>query len=190
MGGENSISLWIAALREGDDSAAAALWDRYFHRLMGVARSRMKSLPRTTYDEEDIALSTFWVLCQKLREGRYPELDNRDALWNVMLTVLIRKVLERVDYEKAEKRGPAVSFSSGIDAAGPQDLSHMVSEECEHLLAKLDDDELERVVAMKLDGFSNEDIASQEGKSVRTVQRMLGLIRGIWLKDIDDNPSR
>lgn len=188
MNQDNSVSLWIEALRQGDDDAAAALWDRYFRQLMQVARGRMQSVPRATYDEEDAALSTFRVLCEKLREGQYPELNSRDALWSVMLTVLIRKVLARVDYEKAEKRGAAVSLSTGVEAVQKADLSNVVAEECEHLLAQLDDEHLKNVVALKLDGCSNEDIAQQTGKSLRTVQRMLTLIRGIWTQELADQP--
>ena len=183
---ENSISLWISALRSGDESAAAALWDRYFQRLMHVARGRMKGMPRSSYDEEDAAISTFRVLCQKLAAGEYPELADRDALWSVMLTVLVRKVLRRFEYESAQKRGQAVSMSTGIETAQREDLSPLVSEECEHLLTRLDDDLLEQVVVLKLDGFTNDDVAQQLGKSIRTVQRMLTLIREIWVRDANE----
>ena len=93
----NSISLWIQAVRAGNEDAANELWQRYFSQLMKVARSRMATLPRAAYDEEDAAISTFRVLCQQLREGNYPDLADRDELWRLMLKVLLRKVSRRVE---------------------------------------------------------------------------------------------
>ena len=45
---------------EGDQSdAARQLWDRFIHRLIGVARKRLQNLPRRAVDEEDVAISAF-----------------------------------------------------------------------------------------------------------------------------------
>ena len=101
--------------------------------------------------------------------------------------MLIRKVLWRVEYEHAAKRKQKpVSLSVGIDVEGDAGLSRILAEECEHLLAQLDDEKLEQVVTLKLDGFSNEEIARQLGRSQRTVQRMLTLVLGIWNQDKDE----
>ena len=61
MAGEDghSITGWLGELREGDQAAAQPLWERYFAKLVVVARSKLKRLRRTgaDEDEEDAALA-------------------------------------------------------------------------------------------------------------------------------------
>jgi len=184
----DSVTLWIKALRSGDDDAANELWERYFSQLMRIARSRMSALPRTTYDEEDVAISTFRVLCHKLREGRYPELSGRDELWHLMLKVLVRKVMHRAEYECAQKRRVPLSLSDYPDdifGATGESASFVVAAECEELFARLNDSNLEQVVLWKLEGFSDDEIARKINRTRRTVQRMLSLIRNVWTQEND-----
>ncbi len=104
MQSEHSVTRWIAAVRTGDAIAAEQLWSRYFRELMAQARLRMANVAKGAYDEEDAALSTFQVLCQKLHEGQYTGVADRQELWQLMLTVLIRKIGRRVKYQTAAKR--------------------------------------------------------------------------------------
>ncbi len=188
----NSISLWIQAVRAGNEDAVNELWQRYFVQLMNVARSRMATLPRAAYDEEDAAISTFRVLCHQLREGNYPDLADRDEFWRLMLKVLLRKVNRRVDYETAEKRRLSSAQSSEhSDAVSPENHveSIMVADECQHLLIRLKDPGLEQVVILKLEGFSNEEIAAKLNRTRRTVHRMMTLIQNVWLQDEDTDET-
>ncbi len=173
-------------MRAGDAVAANHLWERYFHRLMSMARSRMGQMSRTSYDEEDAALSTFNILCRKLQDGHYAEIADRDELWQLMLTVLLRKIGRRVKYESAAKRtserhggGPApVEMLPGPTS---QEISH----ECFELISKLQDSNLEQVALMKFEGYTNDEIATKLNRTRRTVQRMLNLIRDLWQEEIE-----
>ena len=55
----------------------------------------------------------------------------------------------------------------------------MMAEAFDHLLALLDD-ELREIALLKLEGYSHDEIAQQIGRSTRTVDRRLGLIREKW----------
>ena len=55
-----------------------------------------------------------------------------------------------------------------------------VAEECRRLLERLDSPELRSVALLKVEGYSNEEIAAQLGCGLRTVERRLRLIRSIW----------
>ncbi|MEZ6132421.1 MAG: ECF-type sigma factor [Planctomycetaceae bacterium] len=184
----NSVTLWIQALRAGDDTAAQELWRLYFGQLMQIARSRMASLPCAVYDEEDAAISTFRVLCEKLREGRYPELADRDELWKLMLKMLVRKVGRRSEYEATQKRSAsrAPIDSADLSFSDDQSLTVFVAEECELLFCRLNDPNLEQLVLWKLEGYTNDEIAQKMNRTRRTIQRMLSLVRDIWLKAGDD----
>ena len=51
-----SITQWIADLKRGDPQAAEKLWQRYFERLVRLAKKKLRT-PLRIADEEDVALS-------------------------------------------------------------------------------------------------------------------------------------
>ena len=53
---EGSVTRWIEQLKTGDPLAAQKLWERYFQRLVGLARKKLLDAPRQAADEEDVAL--------------------------------------------------------------------------------------------------------------------------------------
>lgn len=187
MNAESSVTLWIDALRRGDEVAASQLWKRYFCQLMAQARARMSNLDATGYDAEDAALSTFNVLVAKLREGRYPDLADRDELWHLMLAMLVRKIGRRVKYQQASKRLPEVEQGRLPIESLPDTTSDEISQECYDLIAVLKDENLEQVALLKFEGYTNEEIANKLQKTRRTVQRMLNLIRDLWKESLADD---
>lgn len=67
----NSVSMWIRDLKSGDDAVADQLWNRYFSRLVGLARKHLGKQPRRVADEEDVALSVFKSLCRGTENGNF-----------------------------------------------------------------------------------------------------------------------
>ena len=55
MVSSGSVTLWIDRLQAGDPDAAQQLWERYFRRLVGLARHKLQGRPRAAADEEDVA---------------------------------------------------------------------------------------------------------------------------------------
>jgi DNA-directed RNA polymerase specialized sigma24 family protein len=60
----------------------------------------------------------------------------------------------------------------------------VLAEECRRLLGLLGDPQLRRVAVRKMEGYTVEEIAAQEGRVPRTVKRWLQLIRQIWDKEL------
>ncbi len=178
---ENSVTCWLDAVRSGEEEAAANLWDRYFNRLVRLARKRLTTDPG--YDGEDLAVSVFKSLFRNLQDGRY-ELNDRDALWSLLVVFTMRKANDRWNRHSAQKRQrpgqDAVDASEAQDRELTPDLAVMMADQCQHLLEKLDDNELIRVAVLKLEGHSNAEIGEALNCSVRSVGRMLNLIRRIW----------
>ena len=77
---QGSVTVWIDALKLGDDEAASALWKRYFDELVRLARGRLRTVSRAASDEEDVALSAFHSLCEGATAGRFERLGGRDDL--------------------------------------------------------------------------------------------------------------
>ena len=54
MSVHGSVSHWLGQLKAGDQEAAQPLWERYFRRLVGLARTKLHGTPRQAADEEDV----------------------------------------------------------------------------------------------------------------------------------------
>jgi len=59
-------------------------------------------------------------------------------------------------------------------------LAAQIAEECRRLLAALDSDELRSIAVWKMEGDTTEEIAARIGRSPRTVERKLRMIRTLW----------
>jgi hypothetical protein len=101
----NSVTRWIAALKQGHESAAVGLWEAYFRRLVGLARARLRDTPRRIADEEDVALSAFDSFCRGARAGRFARLDDRNDLWQILVFITLRKAIDLRNYEGRRSRG-------------------------------------------------------------------------------------
>jgi DNA-directed RNA polymerase specialized sigma24 family protein len=196
MSVDADITSWIGRLRDGESRAAQAIWERYFDKLAALARQKLASFPRRDADEEDIAISALTSFCQGVAEGRFPKLDDRLDLWKVLVTITARKVVAQRRRHFAQKRGGgkvrgesafAVGLSDsdegGIDQAlGSEptpELAVMLAEQCGGLLGMLD--ERQRPVALlKMEGFTNQEIAERLDLALRSVERRLEQIRELW----------
>jgi DNA-directed RNA polymerase specialized sigma24 family protein len=195
---EASVTQWIDRLKAGDPDAAQKLWERYFRRLVGLARKRLRAAPRRAADEEDVALGAFDSFCRGAEQGRFPRLNDRSDLWQLLVLLTARKAFDLAQHERRQKRGGGAVLdeaalacpadSSAQEAALQQiegseptpAFAAQVAEEYGRLLDRLDSLELRSVAVRKLEGYSNEEIATQLGCGLRTVERRLRLIRGIW----------
>ena len=194
--GHRSVGHWIASLKAGDGEAAEKLWRHYFDDLVRLARARLRDAPKAVADEEDAALSAFDSFCKGASRGRYPRLGDRDDLWRLLVVITERKALDQAQRERRKKRGGGrtVGMPDPADADGvvggvahvacprpTPEFAAMVADECGHLLGRLRDDTLRQVARLKMEGYTNEEVADRLGCSLRSVARKLELIRRTWL---------
>ncbi len=59
-----------------------------------------------------------------------------------------------------------------------------VAEECQRLLQRLGDCELERVALLRMEGYTVAEVADRLGCAPRSVKRKLALIRTVWEKEM------
>jgi DNA-directed RNA polymerase specialized sigma24 family protein len=179
------------------DEAARRLWERYFEQLVRLARARLRDAPRQHADEEDAALSAFGSLCRGVADGRFPRLAGRDELWRLMVTITARKAADQVTREGRQKRGGRrVVGEAALAAAGPGGdgpgldqfigsgpspaFVSLMGEEIRRLFDRLPDEALRLVALLRMEGYSNEEIAASLDCAVRSVERKLERIRAIW----------
>jgi DNA-directed RNA polymerase specialized sigma24 family protein len=197
MAPQESVSGWIGQLREGDDQAAAQLWQRYFQRLVSLARVALRGTPRRVANEEDVALSAFDSFCRGVEQGCFPELRDRDGLWRLLVVLTARKAGHlRRDQARQKRGGGAVLDQADFDQVVSQEptpaFAVQVKEECERLLQRLDDASLRALAIWKMEGYTNLEIAERLGCCLSTVERRLQLIRKLWAAEgapTPDNPE-
>jgi DNA-directed RNA polymerase specialized sigma24 family protein len=202
MSDDGSVSQWIDGLKAGNDLAAQQVWERYFARLTALAYERLRGTPRRVADEEDVALSAFDTFCRGARQGRFPKLNDRDDLWRLLVHIAEGKIHDQLKHERRQKRGggnvsgdsvwqrgnASTEVHAGLDALpGPEPtpaFAATIAEECRRLLALLGDDLLRSVAVLKMEGYTNEEVAKRLGCVVQTVGRKLRLIRQLWAAEV------
>ncbi len=187
----DSVSFWIERLKTGDHEAAQRLWESYFARLVRLARGHLRGAARAVADEEDVVVSAFDSFCRGAEGGRFPQLTDRNDLWQLLVTITRRKTVDLVEFNARQKRCAAATHSLdemrgtdvAYDPAGSEpspDFAVQIAEEVQRLLAALGKDDLRTLALWKMEGYSNGEIATRLGCVERTVERKLWLIRRIW----------
>ena len=201
MSGTGSVTHWIRRLQAGEQAAFQKLWERYFRRLVALARKRLRGTPRCAADEEDVALSAFDSFFRRAREGRVPNLFDRNDLWQLLVLIAGRKASNLAKHERRQRRGggkvqhastlphrdgseQSLLFADLIGREPEPVVAAQVVEEYERLLERLDDDVLRSVAVWKLEGHTNNEIAGKLGRAPATVERKLRMIRDAWAKEV------
>ncbi|MCA9124486.1 MAG: RNA polymerase subunit sigma-70 [Planctomycetaceae bacterium] len=197
----NSISVWVSNLKEGDREAAEQLWARYFDKLVVAARRKLTSVPKRSYDEEDVAISVFKSLCRGAKRGNFEKLSDRDDLWALLLALTRQKSVDHIRAATRQKRGggqvrgesvfgradddAALGFEQLVAKEPTPDLLVELAEQHKRLLDLLGDDMMRQVALMRMEGHSVKEIATHFGYTTRWAERKLDLIRKKWGRALD-----
>ncbi len=151
-------------------------------------------MPRTVADEEDITLSAFDIFFSGVARGRFPQLDNRDDLWCILVTIAKRKVADHAQRQNRQKRGGgrlldeaalAGTHRDGTvlgELAGSEPSPEVVlatTDEIRRLFGLLPDESLRLIALLKMEGYTNDEIAANLGSALRSVERKLKRIRNL-----------
>jgi DNA-directed RNA polymerase specialized sigma24 family protein len=60
-----SVTHWLQQFAAGDRATVERLWQRYYPRLVRLARTRLQGVPALRNDAEDVALSAFDTFCRQ-----------------------------------------------------------------------------------------------------------------------------
>lgn len=198
MSSGGSVTHWIRELKEGEESALLKLHERYWPFLVAMARKKLGgSATRRAADEEDVAQVAFMAFYKNLKEGRFPNLVNRNDLLSLLVLITVRKALTQLQNDRRAKRGrgrvrgeSALDFltSSGDLTGGinqvkgrgrsPQEEAMMndIYQQYVHGLP----DNLQEFAELYLAGLTQEEMAGSLGCSLRTVERKVPLFLKKW----------
>lgn len=189
----DEISLYLQRLQEGrDEEACQELWNTYFSKLVNVAKRNLAMFPNRDQDEEDVALSAMQSFFTSAEQGRFENLSNRDELWKLLVTLVIRKANRHKERANAQKRGGGnvrgeSVFLNANDLNNPglagfpdERLVADLMSECSELLNRLDDETLKQIALLKLEGYTYDEISAELDISRSGVKRKIARIKELW----------
>ena len=196
---EGSVSRWILNAKNGDEAAAQQLWERYYSRLVRHARRKLQDMPRRVADEEDVVLNAFESFYRAAEENRFPQLEDRNDLIQILLMLTSRKAINEKERQRATKRGGGAVRGYSVAAANDNDIdleamgiafgremeptpeyAAIFADELAQRLGQLGDETLIEIAIAKMEGFSVKELAGKFECSERTINRKLALIRKKW----------
>ena len=118
------VTIMLEQLQDGDDAVAGAVWNSYFPRVVALARKWLGRSPRRASDEEDVALSVLGSLYTGLNEGRFPDLNDRDILWRLLVVMTARKVVNAIELDRAQKPGDGAATGRRAQTSGMDQRGH------------------------------------------------------------------
>src|SRR5262245_59663885 len=183
MSSSDAVTLWIAQLKKGERDAVRPLLERYFQRLVQLARARLQGVPGLATYDEDVALSAFKSLCLGAERDRFPQLADRDDLWRLLAVMTVRKAIDLQRRQRPPAADPE-TVEQLLSREPPPELAAEMTEEYRRLLDKLGEPQLQAIALWKVEGYSNKEIADRLGCVERSVERKLYRIRGLWAEDM------
>lgn len=184
---DRDIAVLMEQLRAGEPSAAAEVFHRFTHRLIGLARSRLNLRLRRKVDPEDVVQSVFDSFF-RAQSARTMEFVDWNSLWGLLTQITIRKCGHRFRFFHRARRNVdeerSVVAWEGESARAWEAIAReptpaegaALTETVEELVQSLDDRE-RRIFTMYLESHTVEQIACNINRSERTVRRVLKRIQ-------------
>jgi DNA-directed RNA polymerase specialized sigma24 family protein len=192
MFNDGSITVLLHSLKGGfAEDAAQQIFQRYISKLESTARAKIAGLRLHDRDDQDVAQLVMEQFFFAVRNGRFPRLQDRHDLWQILLVILERRVIDlrrrppeplcgesclappAENYSRCERMGALPSFEP------TPDMIVQLEEELRHRLQQLPEG-LRQTAVWKLEGHSNAEIATLLKRSVKRVEAKLKLIRELW----------
>lgn len=202
---ENSEeSIWLKNVLTCAEGYEALAVEQFTQRLISLARTRLPQRLQRRVDPEDIVQSAFNSFFQRHQDNQF-QLENSSDLWRLLAAITYHKVVRALEFHGRQQRD--YSRDHDLNQAGPGETSHQISlddksasvstiavmaELLEQILDRLPE-AYRKILQLRLDNYSIDEIASQTNMSSRTVDRALERARKIAtdiLTEDEDGPCQ
>lgn len=184
----------LTGLGAGDPAKAEEFWREYGPVLHRLADKNLGERWRRRFGPDDVVQSVCRTFFRRAQGGQFT-LGDSESLWALLCAITMNKIREKVRYHSRQKRGldmevqavPSAgdSAASGFALFAPDpspEEAVAFSEEFEQLLALLDEEE-RQILDLKLQDYTNDEVAEKLGKSERTVRRIVKRIQAKLAKN-------
>ena len=174
----------IDRLDQGDTEAAREIYDRFIHRLVALAKTRLSRRLSSKLDPDDVVMSVFRSFFRRQQDGQF-HLGNWDGVWLLLAKMTVRKCARKAERFSMAKRD--VTKESALTPMEIQELRDLgreptiadalILEELLESLMKMLGPAHQPILALKLQGETNRDISHRLDISERSVYRVLDRVR-------------
>jgi RNA polymerase sigma factor (sigma-70 family) len=174
----------VRGLVAGENPAYTEFWERYGKRLKGVVRSKFPLSLKRRLGPEDLVQSACRSFFRRVTAGEL-QLQDGESLWRLLCAIALNKMRMKHRFHYAQRRGVTRERDLAGEQHGstsdthepaakdhPPDEAIMFAEQLEQVLSMLDSTE-QRIVQLKLEDFTNDEIATKLRRSERTIRRSL-----------------
>ncbi len=159
------------------------LFHRYATRLLAFARSRLPRDLNSRVDEEDVIQSVFRSFFRRHEQGQF-EFENSYDVWQLLAAITYRKIVNTVKHHRRDRRNSQLDQNTQADSIlsdladrtpTPDELNVMF----DYLRWILDQlpAQQKKILQLRLEGHSIEEIAERVSLSQRSVKRALARVR-------------
>ena len=184
---------------QGDQRAAAELFQRYADRLVALARSRLSAKLASRLDPEDVVQSVYHSFFADTRAGRY-QVERGGELWQLLVTITLHKLQCQVQRHTAQKRTVKNEKGFGSEDSLLRIQQHFqdhepspveavaLTDELEQLMRRLDPMQ-RQILVLRLHAYNLDEIAAQVNCTERTVRRVLDRVKRQLEQPPAENPD-
>lgn len=177
----------IEGLKSGDEAVLREFHAEFGPMLHGIADSRLAPGMRRRFDADDVVQSAFRTFFRRAQIGYFKFEDNQ-RLWNLMCAITLTKLREKARFHTRQSRsvkreqsvegaGKSAHARSELESRQPTPAESVdFADAFEALLGSLDEME-QKLVDLKLQDLTNDEVAETLGVSERTVRRMLNRLQ-------------
>lgn len=163
-------------VRDGDEDAAAILYERYARRIFGLVRSNFGEKLSAATEPEDIVQSVFRSVFRGMQSGHY-DAPPGSTLWNLMAVIAMNKLRSKASHHQAQRRDSnrnvPLESTSSLDLLSSDQSSSEFFEVCVRetleFLRPLD----REILTLRIQGHPVDDISEMVRRSCRSVERSL-----------------
>ncbi|MCA9113665.1 MAG: sigma-70 family RNA polymerase sigma factor [Planctomycetaceae bacterium] len=180
----------------GDDNLARELFARYGRRLAALAEKHLNQRLARRVDGEDVVQSVFRTFFRRSARGDF-RIDDSVDLWNLLVQITLNKTRSEARKHTAERRDVRAEIPGEPDShlaeqlnrePGPLEAAAFI-DQIESLLEGLPEIYSD-ILTLRLEGYSQEEIAGRLNITQRTVRRALKMMRGRLNRSLfPDRPS-
>jgi len=187
MATDDSFANLMSRLQCGDDAAARAVFTRFTHRLVGLAKKHLSGRLAVKVDPEDVVQSAYKSFFQRHQGGNF-DIASWDGLWGLMTVITLRKCADRAAYFRSEKRqlnreviasadSTPAAWQLAVDRDPIPEEAVILSEAVEDLFQTLSDPDEQAILELSLQGFTAIEVSEKLGRAERSVRRLRERIR-------------
>jgi len=171
----------VTRWRQGEEDAATELYRRYINRLLRAVDSHLPPSLKAKVEADDVCQSVFRSIFRRIRRGEFTFAEDADV-WRLLVTVAFNKLRNKMRFAAAGKRDTRRELSYDVGGAdmfvvnrlsqGPSLEETIEFEELMNVIGSQLSPREQELLALRLEGYDQKEIADKFGVSTRTIRRM------------------